>query len=173
MHTDQSAELVSKAMRSFNFAEDLYPHPPPHRRPFVPTSCTELDHYFGNRFTCLWVGGSLTAICLDYMYTEWTGCRNALIFTTNAFWHPHPSRQFVSISSLFFRKCILLMKLFVFREISGRKCRTARLVYWPAGMKEEWIFINTMHDQHLINDQNSWSASILPLSSRSQKQSDA
>lgn len=52
------------------------------------------------------------------------------------------------------------------KEIQNGTCTV--YVHWPAGMKEEWILINT-----LINDQNCRSASIFWLSSRSQKQSDA
>lgn len=143
MYTDQSAELLSEAMPSFNFAEDFYHHLLTiHSFPLPALSLTVTL-----KIVSLAYGGGLTAICLDYMYTEWTGCRSALISTTNAFWQPHPGRQFVSIPSLFYRKCILLMKLFVLSEISGRKCRTCTLyMHWPAGMREEWIFINMMHD---------------------------
>lgn len=111
MHTDQSAEQCSEAVPSFNFAEDshhllLITHSFLLHAPSLTDTLEIVSLAYGGR-------GGLAAICLDYMYTEWTGCRNALISTTNAFWQPSPGRPFLSIPSLLFRKCVLLVKLFV------------------------------------------------------------
>lgn len=72
-------------MPSFNLAEDFY-HLHlliSHLFPLPALSLTIILEIVS--LACKWGGGILLAICFDYMYTEWTGCRNALISTTNAF----------------------------------------------------------------------------------------